>query len=75
MNFESLVGHINQVQDFEPQRLREYRQIYIVYPSIGVEVINYVQSNNLCLPSIEDDSIWRLSSAKLQTSENQVNEI
>lgn len=125
MNFESLVGQINQVQDvlqaqaahavnlsltarnwlvgyyiveyeqhgedrakygdklinrlakdinrkgFEPRRLREYRQIYIVYPSIGVEVIKYIQSNNLSLPSIEDNSIWRLSSAKLQSTDNQ----
>jgi len=125
MNFESLVGQINQVQDvlqaqaahavnlsltarnwlvgyyiveyeqhgedrakygdnlinrlakdinrkgFEPRRLREYRQIYIVYPSIGVEIKNYVQSNHLSLPSIEDSSIWRLSSAKLQSTDNQ----
>ena len=125
MNFESLVGHINQVQDvlqaqaahainltltarnwlvgyyivefeqngedrakygdnlinrlakeinrkgFEPRRLREYRQIYIVYPSLGLEVVNFIQRNHLSLPSIGDNSIWRLSSAKLQLSNNQ----
>lgn len=101
MNFESLVGCINQVQDvlqaqaahainlsltarnwlvgyyivefeqhgedrakygdklinrlaesinrkgFEPRRLREYRQVYIVYPFLGMEIINYIQKTIL----------------------------
>ena len=96
MNFESLVGHINHVQDalqaqaahavnlsltarnwlvgyyiveyeqhgedrakygeklinrlakeidrkgFEPRRLREFRQIYIVYPQLGTSIESYL---------------------------------
>ena len=120
MNFESLVGRINQVQDvlqaqaahainlsltarnwlvgyhivefeqngedrakygdklinrlaesinrkgFEPRRLREYRQVYIVYPSLGVEIIKYIQKSQITISPITDNSIWRLSSAKLE---------
>ena len=105
MNFESLVGHINQVQDvlqaqaahavnlsltarnwlvgyyivefeqhgedrakygdklinrlakeinrkgFEPRRLREYRQIYIVYPQLGTSIASYLQKNSKELPA------------------------
>lgn len=65
-----LAKEINR-KGFEPRRLREYRQIYIVYPSLGLEVVNFIQRNNLSLPSIGDNSIWRLSSAKLQLSNNQ----
>lgn len=65
-----LAKEINR-KGFEPRRLREYRQIYIVYPSLGLEVVNYIQRNHLSLPSIGDNSIWRLSSAKLQLSNNQ----
>ena len=125
MNFESLVGRINQVQDvlqaqaahainlsltarnwlvgyyivefeqkgedrakygdklinrlaesinrkgFEPRRLREYRQVYIVYPSLGVEIIKYIQKSQITISPIIDNSIWRLSSAKLQHIDNQ----
>ena len=65
-----LAKEINR-KGFEPRRLREYRQIYIVYPSLGLEVVNFIQRNHLSLPSIGDNSIWRLSSAKLQLSNNQ----
>ena len=129
MNFESLVGHINQVQDvlqaqaahavnlsltarnwlvgyyivefeqhgedrakygdnllnrlaqsinkkgFEPRRLREYRQIYIVYPQLGTSIASYLQKNNQELPVFGVLPIWQTASAKLQTSENQVDEI
>ena len=129
MNFESLVGHINQVQDvlqaqaahavnlsltarnwlvgyyiveyeqhgedrarygdnlinrlakdinrkgFEPRRLREYRQIYIVYPQLGTSIASYLQKNSKELPASGALSIWQTASAKLQTPENQVNEI
>lgn len=125
MNFESLVGRINQVQDvlqaqaahainlsltarnwlvgyyivefeqhgedrakygdklinrlaesinrkgFEPRRLREYRQVYIVYPFLGMEIINYIQKNHIIIPPIIDHSIWRLPSAKFQSIDNQ----
>ena len=129
MNFESLVGHINQVQDvlqaqaahavnlsltarnwlvgyyiveyeqhgedrakygeklinrlakkinrkgFEPRRLREYRQIYIVYPQLGTSIASYLQKNNQELSIFSVLPIWQTASAKLETSENQVDEI
>ena len=65
-----LANEIN-LKGFEPRRLREYRQIYIVYPSLGFEVVNFIQRNHLSLPSIGDNTIWRLSSAKLQLPNNQ----
>ena len=129
MNFESLVGQINQVQDvlqaqaahavnlsltarnwlvgyyiveyeqhgedrakygdklinrlakeinrkgFEPRRLREYRQIYIVYPQLGIAIKSYLQKNSQGVSSSSVISIWQTASAKLQTSENQTDEI
>ena len=129
MNFESLVGHINQVQDvlqaqaahavnlsltarnwlvgyyiveyeqhgedrakygdnlinrlakeinrkgFEPPRLREYRQIYIVYPQLGTSIASYLQKNSQELPVSGVLPIWQTASAKLQTSENHVDGI
>ena len=129
MNFESLVGYINQVQDvlqaqaahavnlsltarnwlvgyyiveyeqhgedrakygdnlinrlakeinrkgFEPRRLREYRQIYIVYPQLGTSIASYLQNNNQELPVYDVLSIWQTASAKLQTPETQIDGI
>ena len=129
MNFESLVGRINQVQDvlqtqaahavnlaltarnwlvgyyivefeqhgedrakygdklinrlakeinrkgFEPRRLREYRQIYIVYPQLGTSIASYLQKNNQELPVFGVLTIWQTASAKLQVPENQVDGI
>ena len=129
MNFESLVGHINQVQDvlqaqaahavnlsltarnwlvgyyivefeqhgedrakygdnllnrlaqsinkkgFSPRRLREYRQFYLVYPVLGVEVEKYIENTSTKLLNSGASSIWRLSTAKLQASENQADGI
>ena len=129
MNFESLVGHINQVQDvlqaqaahavnlsltarnwlvgyyiveyeqhgedrakygdnlinrlakdinrkgFEPRRLREYRQIYIVYPQLGTAIASYLQKNRQELPASVAPSIWQTASAKLGTPENQADGI
>lgn len=129
MNFESLVGRINQVQDvlqaqaahavnlaltarnwlvgyyivefeqhgedrakygdklinrlaekldfkgFNPRRLREYRQFYLVYQSLAFEVGKYIGNNSIdALPSGEK-LIWRSASAKLQTADNHDNEI
>ena len=39
---------IEQVSDslykgFNPRRLREYRQFYLVYPLLGIEVGNYIK--------------------------------
>jgi predicted nuclease of restriction endonuclease-like (RecB) superfamily len=67
-----LANKINR-KGFEPRRLREYRQLYVIYPLLGAEVKKYIQNNQLALPSSEDDSIWRLPSAKLETSDNQDN--
>ena len=129
MDFESLVGHINQVQDvlqaqaahavnlsltarnwlvgyyivefeqhgedrakygdnlinrlakeinrkgFEPRRLREYRQIYIVYPQLGTSIESYLQKNGQGTSQSGALSIWQTASAKLQTPENQIDEI
>lgn len=129
MNFESLVGRINQVQDvlqaqaahavnlaltarnwlvgyyivefeqhgedrakygdkliirlaekldfkgFNPRRLREYRQFYLVYPLLGIEVGNYIKNNNINYVDSDASTIWRLPTAKLQSSENQENGI
>lgn len=129
MNFKSLVGHINQVQDvlqaqaahavnlsltarnwlvgyyivefeqhgedrakygdklinrlakeinrkgFEPRRLREYRQVYIVYPQLGVAIESYLQKNSQWVSSSGVIPIWQTASAKLQTPENQADGI
>ena len=120
MNFESLVGRINQVQDvlqaqaahavnlaltarnwlvgyyivefeqhgedrakygdklinrlakeigrrgFEPRRLREYRQVYIVYPQLGVAIESYLQKNSQWVFSSGVIPIWQTASAKLE---------
>lgn len=120
MDFESLVGHINQVQDvlqaqaahavnlsltarnwlvgyyivefeqhgedrakygenllnrlaqsinkkgFSPRRLREYRQFYLVYPVLGVEVEKYIDNTSTQLLKSGVSSNWRLSTAKLE---------
>ena len=125
MNFESLVGRINQVQDvlqaqaahainlaltarnwlvgyyivefeqngedrakygenllnrlaqsinkkgFSPRRLREYRQLYLVYPQIGNEIGSYLQKNIHVASDSNGSSIWRLPSAKLLLADNQ----
>jgi len=129
MNFESLVGQINHVQDvllaqaahavnlsltarnwlvgyyiveyeqhgedrakygdnlinrlakdinrkgFEARRLREYRQIYIVYPQLGTTIESYLQKNSQWVSSSSVLPIWQTASAKLQASENQTDEI
>ena len=126
MNFESLVGHINHVQDalqaqaahavnlsltarnwlvgyyiveyeqhgedrakygeklinrlakeigrkgFEPRRLREYRQVYIVYPQLGVAIASYLQKNSQGVSPFGALPIWQTASAKSQTSVNQL---
>ena len=56
---------------FDPRRLREYRQLYIIYPSLGIEVEKYMKSNHVILLESDDYSIWRSATAKLQSPENQ----
>lgn len=128
MNFESLVGHINLIQDalqaqaahavnlaltarnwlvgyyivefeqhgedrakygeklinrlaerlnqrgFNPRRLREFRQLYITYPSLGVEITKYIKNNQLLPLEYQTSSIWRSAPAILQSIDNQQNE-
>lgn len=59
---------------FEPRRLREFRHLYLIYPVLGVEVVRYVKQNQPQLLESDAFSIWRLPSAKLQTSDNQNDE-
>jgi len=60
---------------FNPRRLREYRQFYLVYPHLGIEVGNYIKNNNINYLDSDASPIWRLPTAKLQSSENQENGI
>ena len=69
-----LAKEINR-KGFEPRRLREYRQIYIVYPQLGIAIESYLQKNSLWVSSSSVISIWQTASAKLQTPENQIDEI
>ena len=59
----------------EPRRLREYRQVYLVYPTLGNEIEAFIQKNSLQIHSLNNPLIWRSASAKLQTPENHTNEI
>ena len=59
---------------FEPRRLREFRHLYLIYPVLGVEVARYIKLNQPQLLESDAFSIWRLPSAKLQTSDNQNDE-
>ena len=68
-----LSAKINR-KGFEPRRLREYRQVYLVYPSLGDEVVKYIQNNHLSQSSIDENLIWRLPSAKSLLSDNQEEE-
>jgi predicted nuclease of restriction endonuclease-like (RecB) superfamily len=68
-----LSAKINR-KGFEPRRLREYRQVYLVYPFLGDEVVKYIQNNHLSQFSLDENLIWRLPSAKLLLSDNQEEE-
>ena len=69
-----LAKEINR-KGFEPRRLREYRQIYIVYHQLGIAIKSYLHENSQWVSSSSVISIWQTASAKLQTSENQTDEI
>ncbi|MBQ3732771.1 MAG: DUF1016 family protein [Bacteroidales bacterium] len=68
-----LAERINR-KGFEPRRLREFRQLYLIYPILGVEVARYVKTHQPRLLESDAFPIWRLPSAKLQTAENQGDE-
>jgi predicted nuclease of restriction endonuclease-like (RecB) superfamily len=70
---EKLINKLSQRisrKGFEPRRLREYRQLYVVYPIMGVEIAKYIQVNQPLLLKLES-SILRSLTSKLQLSENQ----
>ena len=68
-----LAERIN-LKGFEARRLREYRQIYIIYPSLGVEIAKYLQRNNFPIPKYDGISIWRIPTAKLEVINNHIDE-
>ncbi|MDE5560835.1 MAG: PDDEXK nuclease domain-containing protein [Bacteroidaceae bacterium] len=75
---ERLINRLSEVlncRGMEPRRLREYRQVYIVYPILGHEIEAFIKKNNLQIHNISKSLIWRSTSAILQTSEKQENEI
>ena len=68
-----LAERINR-KGFEPRRLREFRQLYLVYPILGIEVAKYIKINQPQLLDSDTSPIWRTTSAQLQASENQEDE-
>jgi predicted nuclease of restriction endonuclease-like (RecB) superfamily len=46
-----------------------------VYPLLGIEIAKFIESNRIGLTNSGDSSIWLFSTAKLQTIENQTDEI
>lgn len=74
---EKLINRLSERinhKGFEPRRLREYRQLYVVYPILGSEIAKYIKSNQLLLPESQSSSIWRSAPAILQFSDNQEDE-
>lgn len=59
---------------FEPRRLRECRQLYVVYPILGGEVVKYVKINQPLLLESGSAIIWQAMPAQLQTSNTQEGE-
>ena len=69
------LSEILNCRGMEPRRFREYRQVYLVYPTLGNEIESFIQKNSLQIHSFGKSLIWRSASAKLQTPENQIDEI
>ena len=75
---DKLINRLSEMlncRGMEPRRLREYRQVYLVYPTLGYEIEVFIQKNSLQIHNIGNSLIWRSVSAKLQTPENQTDEI
>ena len=73
---EKLINRLSERinrKGFEPRRLREYRQLYIIYPIIGIEVAKYIKNNQILQSESKGSSIWRALTAKLQSPDNQKN--
>lgn len=70
----NLAKQLNQ-KGFEPRRLREFRRVYQVYPSLGEVIINYVNNSGMTSLNSGASQIWQTASAKLQIIDNQSLEI
>ncbi len=64
-----LAESINR-KGFEPRRLREYRQLYLVYPELCSPISSFLQHIEMNLSELFKLSIWRSASAKLKHAEN-----
>lgn len=56
---------------FNLRRLRDYRHVYQVYPSLGVEIVKYLESNSSWLANNKQFSIRLFSTAELRDPTNQ----
>jgi hypothetical protein len=54
------------------RRFREFRRLYLVYPQLGKEVLNYVGAQQIETPLALPDIIRRLTSAELEHQAWQV---
>ena len=61
---------LNQ-RGFNLRRLRDYRHVYQVYPSLGIEIAKFLNDNNTWLANNKKFSIRLFSTAELQESLNQ----
>ena len=55
---------------FNLRRLRDYRHVYQVYPSLGAEIVKYLESNSSWLANSDQFSIRLFSTAELQDPTN-----
>lgn len=58
----------------EPRRLREYRQFYMIYPQLGVEIELYLKKMVPVVLSQTTIQKWRLPTAILQDTEKERDE-
>ena len=61
----SLSKRLNR-KGMEPRRLREFRQFYLTYSKLGVEVGKYLQRNSMFFASFGIYQKWRLPTAILE---------
>ena len=65
-----LSERINQ-RGFNLRRLRDYRHVYQVYPSLGIEIVKFLETNSKWLESNKNYSIRLFSTAELQEPASQ----
>jgi len=65
-----LSERINQ-RGFNLRRLRDYRHVYQVYPSLGIEIVKFLETNTTWLANNKNFSIRLFSTAELQDFTNQ----